>query len=59
MSRFQTTKEINDTIEGLEDGSVDVVIGTHKLLGPRSNSRIWDWSSSMRSSVSASNTKRR
>ena len=35
MSRFQTTKEINDTIEGLEDGSVDVVIGTHKLLGPK------------------------
>ena len=32
MSRFQTAKEINDTIEGLEDGSVDVVIGTHKLL---------------------------
>ena len=35
MSRFQTTKEINDTIKGLEDGSVDVVIGTHKLLGPK------------------------
>ena len=33
MSRFQTTKEINETIEGLETGGVDVVIGTHKLLG--------------------------
>ena len=35
MSRFQTTKEINDTIKGLEDGSVDVAIGTHKLLNPK------------------------
>ncbi|MCI1935347.1 MAG: transcription-repair coupling factor [Bifidobacteriaceae bacterium] len=35
MSRFQTTKEINETIEGLEKGSVDVVIGTHKLLNPK------------------------
>ena len=35
MSRFQTTKEINETIKGLEDGSVDVVIGTHKLLNPK------------------------
>ena len=35
MSRFQTTKEINATIEGLENGTVDVVIGTHKLLNPK------------------------
>ena len=35
MSRFQTAKEINETIKGLEDGSVDVVIGTHKLLNPK------------------------
>ena len=35
MSRFQTAKEINDTITGLEDGTVDVVIGTHKLLNPK------------------------
>ncbi|WP_125979787.1 transcription-repair coupling factor [Bifidobacterium goeldii] len=35
MSRFQTTKEINETIEGLESGGVDVVIGTHKLLNPK------------------------
>ena len=35
MSRFQTTKEINETIKRLEDGSVDVVIGTHKLLNPK------------------------
>lgn len=34
MSRFQSAKEIKETIAGLEDGSVDVVIGTHKLLNP-------------------------
>lgn len=34
MSRFQTPKQLSETIEGLADGSVDVVIGTHKLLNP-------------------------
>ena len=32
LSRFNTTKEINDTIGGLASGTVDVVIGTHRLL---------------------------
>ncbi len=32
LSRFQTDKESKETIEGLADGSVDVVIGTHRLL---------------------------
>lgn len=32
MSRFQTAKEIKQTKEGLENGSIDIVIGTHKLL---------------------------
>lgn len=34
MSRFQSEKEVNNTIQGLESGEVDVVIGTHKLLNP-------------------------
>ncbi|KFJ06519.1 transcription-repair coupling factor [Bifidobacterium tsurumiense] len=34
MSRFQSAKEIEQTLAGLKDGSVDVVIGTHKLLNP-------------------------
>ena len=34
LSRFQTDKEAKETIEGLADGTVDVVIGTHRLLGP-------------------------
>jgi transcription-repair coupling factor (superfamily II helicase) len=32
MSRFRSTKEINAAAKGLEDGSVDIVVGTHKLL---------------------------
>lgn len=35
MSRFQSTKENNETLRGLADGTVDVVIGTHKLLNPK------------------------
>lgn len=32
LSRFQTTKEVHQIIHGLEDGSIDVVVGTHRLL---------------------------
>lgn len=32
LSRFQTPKETAQVIAGLKDGTVDVVIGTHKLL---------------------------
>src|SRR5690606_6957601 len=32
LSRFQSEKESKATIEGLADGSVDVVIGTHRIL---------------------------
>lgn len=34
MSRFQTAKEVKQTAEGLAKGTVDIVIGTHKLLNP-------------------------
>jgi transcription-repair coupling factor (superfamily II helicase) len=34
MSRFRSTKEINAAAKGLEDGSIDIVVGTHKLLSP-------------------------
>jgi len=33
LSRFQTAKEVKDIIKGLQSGNVDVVIGTHRLLG--------------------------
>ena len=32
MSRFRSTMEINAALKGLEDGSIDIVVGTHKLL---------------------------
>jgi len=34
LSRFQTDKEATAVIEGLREGSVDIVIGTHRLLNP-------------------------
>jgi transcription-repair coupling factor (superfamily II helicase) len=34
MSRFRSAKEINAALEGLARGTVDIVIGTHKLLSP-------------------------
>ncbi|WP_307859047.1 transcription-repair coupling factor [Desertivibrio insolitus] len=32
LSRFQTDKEVRETLAGLADGTVDVVIGTHRIL---------------------------
>lgn len=32
LSRFQSDKEAREVVEGLADGSVDLVIGTHRLL---------------------------
>jgi transcription-repair coupling factor (superfamily II helicase) len=32
LSRFQSDREARETIAGLADGSVDLVIGTHRLL---------------------------
>jgi transcription-repair coupling factor (superfamily II helicase) len=34
LSRFQGKAETDETLAGLADGTVDVVIGTHKLLSP-------------------------
>ena len=32
LSRFNTAKEIKETIENLETGKLDIVVGTHRLL---------------------------
>src|SRR5690625_6092950 len=32
LSRFKTAKESRATIEGLQEGRIDIVIGTHALL---------------------------
>jgi transcription-repair coupling factor (superfamily II helicase) len=34
LSRFQTDAEARAVVAGLADGSVDIVIGTHRLLNP-------------------------
>ena len=32
LNRFRTTKQRNETLKGLADGSVDIIIGTHQLV---------------------------
>ncbi len=32
LSRFQTDKEAREVVDGLADGTVDIVIGTHRLI---------------------------
>jgi transcription-repair coupling factor (superfamily II helicase) len=34
LSRFRSTKEVKGALDGIADGSVDIVVGTHKLLSP-------------------------
>jgi transcription-repair coupling factor (superfamily II helicase) len=33
LSRFRSAKEIKTALEGLADGTIDIVVGTHKLIG--------------------------
>ncbi|MFO1262591.1 MAG: transcription-repair coupling factor [Rhodoferax sp.] len=35
MSRFRSAKEINAALKGVADGTVDIVVGTHKLLSEK------------------------
>ncbi len=39
VSRFQTEAEINETMRGVADGTVDLVIGTHRLFSAQSRFR--------------------
>ncbi len=34
LSRFRTGKEVSAAIKGITDGTLDIIIGTHKLLSP-------------------------
>ncbi len=34
LSRFRSAKEVRTALQGLAEGTVDIVIGTHKLLSP-------------------------
>ncbi len=33
LNRFRTAKQKSETIKGLEEGQIDIVIGTHQLVG--------------------------
>ena len=69
LSRFRTPKMQQQTLQKLRAGSVDLIIGTHKLLQKTSlsaptsssrrisSSRIWAFSLWTRSSASASAIK--
>ncbi len=35
LNRYTSTKKVNEVIEGLKDGKVDIVIGTHKLFNQK------------------------
>ena len=37
LSRFRSSKEVAATLQGLENGTVDIIIGTHKLLSKEVN----------------------
>ena len=34
LSRFRSPKEVKAALEGLADGTIDIAVGTHKLLSP-------------------------
>jgi transcription-repair coupling factor (superfamily II helicase) len=34
LSRFRSPKEIKAALQGIADGTIDIVVGTHKLLSP-------------------------
>ena len=34
LSRFQTDAQVRDVIAGITDGTIDIVIGTHRLFNP-------------------------
>ena len=34
INRFRSTKQIKDTLKELKEGKIDILIGTHRILGP-------------------------
>ena len=59
LSRFNTAKESKEVIEGLLKGTVDVVIGTHRILSSDVVFRDLGLVMSMKNSALALNKKRR
>ena len=58
LSRFRTPKEQQEVLSGLETGSVDIVIGTHRLLQKDVKFKNLGWLWLTRSSGSAWATRR-
>ena len=42
LNRFRTTAERKEILSGLQEGAIDVVVGTHQLLGKGTNFRRLD-----------------
>lgn len=42
LNRFRTTAERKEILSGLQEGAIDVVVGTHQLLGKGTNFRQLD-----------------
>ena len=59
MSRFRSGKEITAALKGVADGTVDIVVGTHKLLSEATQFKTWACSSSTKSTASACATRSR
>jgi transcription-repair coupling factor (superfamily II helicase) len=55
---FVPPKRSRHAIKGIADGSVDIVVGTHKLLSESTNSKTWACSSLTKSTALACATKR-
>ena len=53
LSRFKSAKEIKEELNKVAEGTLDVIVGTHRLLQPDVKFKDRAWSSSTRSSVSA------
>lgn len=43
LSRFRTRKEQQETIKGLKNGTIDIVVGTHRLLSKILSIMIWGY----------------
>ncbi len=35
INRFKSTKQVNDTVKRLEEGKIDILIGTHAIVGKK------------------------
>jgi transcription-repair coupling factor (superfamily II helicase) len=56
VSRFRSGKEVTAALKGIADGTVDIVVGTHKLLSE--STKFHDLGLSMRSTALVCATKR-